>query len=196
MNENVINHGNGELQPGGTCDYCGTGIRYEFFIRSLCGKVSKVGCDCVAKLNRADNVLVSKVHKAKLAFEANRRQAKKNAECKARVEARKAAEAIEREANGGKTLHEIKLEEAKAKEEARRAEIAKANAWCLEVLEPLARGSDWISSWVATVKNQTIDSMTPKQLDYLKDIFGKAFGRSNSKAYWAAREVFNQKAGL
>jgi hypothetical protein len=36
-------------QPGGTCDYCGTGIMYEFHIISKDGKRFKVGSDCVCK---------------------------------------------------------------------------------------------------------------------------------------------------
>lgn len=34
-------------QPGGTCDFCGTGIRYVFHIESADGKKWGVGCDCV-----------------------------------------------------------------------------------------------------------------------------------------------------
>jgi hypothetical protein len=49
MNENVIRHGDGSTQPGGSCDFCGTGIRYEFLIESADHKVSKVGCDCIQK---------------------------------------------------------------------------------------------------------------------------------------------------
>jgi hypothetical protein len=36
-------------KPGGTCDYCGTGILYEFVIKSADGKSFVVGCDCVRK---------------------------------------------------------------------------------------------------------------------------------------------------
>lgn len=48
-------------QPAGTCDYCGQGIRYCCGIRSADGKEFVVGCDCVRKLGRADNRLVTKV---------------------------------------------------------------------------------------------------------------------------------------
>jgi hypothetical protein len=42
-------------QPGSTCDYCGTGIMTVCRIRSADGRESKVGCDCIAKLERDDN---------------------------------------------------------------------------------------------------------------------------------------------
>ncbi len=34
---------------GSSCDFCGTGIRNEFWIKSADGKSFKVGCDCVRK---------------------------------------------------------------------------------------------------------------------------------------------------
>jgi len=41
------------IQPGSSCDYCGTGIINVFVIRSADGKEFKVGCDCVAKAGDA-----------------------------------------------------------------------------------------------------------------------------------------------
>ena len=40
-------------KPGGSCDYCGASILYEFLIRSADGKLFKVGSDCVAKTEDA-----------------------------------------------------------------------------------------------------------------------------------------------
>lgn len=37
------------IQPGGCCDYCGTGIMDAFWIRSADGNRFKVGSDCVEK---------------------------------------------------------------------------------------------------------------------------------------------------
>lgn len=37
------------VQPGSKCDYCGTRIRYEFWVRSADGREFKVGCDCIYK---------------------------------------------------------------------------------------------------------------------------------------------------
>jgi hypothetical protein len=51
VSENVWDNGDGTTKGGGVCDYCGTGIRWEFWIKgSVAGaKQFKVGCDCVAK---------------------------------------------------------------------------------------------------------------------------------------------------
>ena len=51
VSENVWDNGDGTTKGGGVCDYCGTGIRWEFWIKgSVAGaRQFKVGCDCVAK---------------------------------------------------------------------------------------------------------------------------------------------------
>lgn len=49
MRENVYSACPGHSQPGGTCDYCGTGIMYECVIESSDGKRFVVGSDCVRK---------------------------------------------------------------------------------------------------------------------------------------------------
>jgi len=51
VSENVFALPDGTSKAGGCCDYCGTGIRWEFWIKgSVAGaKQFKVGCDCVAK---------------------------------------------------------------------------------------------------------------------------------------------------
>lgn len=56
-------------QPAGTCDYCCNGIRYCCNIQSSDGKRFIVGCDCVRKLDRADNRLIGEVEKAKRAID-------------------------------------------------------------------------------------------------------------------------------
>lgn len=38
-------------QPGGCCDYCGTGIHYQFILRSADGREFKVGSDCILKVD-------------------------------------------------------------------------------------------------------------------------------------------------
>jgi len=40
-------------RPGSSCDYCHTGIRYEYWILSADGREFKVGCDCVQKTGDA-----------------------------------------------------------------------------------------------------------------------------------------------
>jgi len=47
---NKVTCPDGTSKLGGSCDYCGTAIVNEFRIVSADGKVSKVGCDCIAKV--------------------------------------------------------------------------------------------------------------------------------------------------
>jgi hypothetical protein len=49
MVENVFMLPDGNSKAGGFCDYCYTGIRYEFHIESADQKKFKVGCDCVRR---------------------------------------------------------------------------------------------------------------------------------------------------
>lgn len=37
------------MQPGASCEYCGTGIMHVYTIRSSDGRTFEVGCDCVAR---------------------------------------------------------------------------------------------------------------------------------------------------
>lgn len=41
----------GTTKAAGTCDHCGTGIRWAFQIVSSCGHKFHVGCDCVEKVD-------------------------------------------------------------------------------------------------------------------------------------------------
>lgn len=43
------------IQPGASCDYCGTGIRYCCQIVSADGKRFVVGCDCITKIHDETN---------------------------------------------------------------------------------------------------------------------------------------------
>jgi hypothetical protein len=46
-------------QPGGSCDYCGTGISYFYWLRSADGKRFKVGCDCILKTTSERSLVVA-----------------------------------------------------------------------------------------------------------------------------------------
>lgn len=41
------------IQPGGSCDYCGTAISQAFWLTSADGRRFKVGCDCIYKAGDA-----------------------------------------------------------------------------------------------------------------------------------------------
>ena len=70
MSENVINYPDGSSKAGGCCDYCASGIRFEFHIMSADGKAAKVGCDCIAKV--ADEGLL-KAYKSSPEYRAKER---------------------------------------------------------------------------------------------------------------------------
>lgn len=57
------------VQPGSSCDYCGTGIMNVYFITSADGKRFKVGSDCVAKTGDAGLRKVVDSQERKLARE-------------------------------------------------------------------------------------------------------------------------------
>ncbi len=95
---NVYDSGAGSLfgshkQPGGSCDYCGTGIMYEYWIKGADGSQFKVGSDCVAKTGGHQHVDGFK--KAKSQLLAQKRTAKRKAAWEAR-QAKWAAEAAEK----------------------------------------------------------------------------------------------------
>lgn len=62
--------------PGGTCDYCGTGIRYCCKIKSADGRLFVVGCDCVVKVDSEGSRLLSDMERAKRDMATKARHAK------------------------------------------------------------------------------------------------------------------------
>ena len=80
--ENVFNNGDGTTKAGGTCDYCGTGIRWEFHVQSADGKKFKIGCDCARHLYDSKLVVVieSEMRKIKKAAAAAKKAAKEVAD--------------------------------------------------------------------------------------------------------------------
>ena len=90
-------------KPGGTCQYCGTGILYEFTIKDVNGKTFVVGSDCVAKteVDPEGGSKVAGFREVRLAHARERRAAKsaaQRAQWKADREARYEALATERAA--------------------------------------------------------------------------------------------------
>ena len=81
MSENIITYPDGTTKAGGSCDYCGTGIRYQCAIVSTDGKRAVVGCECIRKVG--DTGLLKayeqspelRAHKRKLAWEKAQRVA-------------------------------------------------------------------------------------------------------------------------
>lgn len=52
----VVEGAGGYKKPGGSCNYCGTGILYEYVIESSDGASFVVGCDCVQRVGGDSNV--------------------------------------------------------------------------------------------------------------------------------------------
>lgn len=98
MSENVYT-GGGRAQAGGSCDYCGTGIRYEFHCVSSDGKKFKVGCDCIAHCHDAAEEIVVKTQRMMKEHKRAARVAGRAAKRLADAEARKAKWEAERAAN-------------------------------------------------------------------------------------------------
>ena len=93
VQENVYVSG-GHSQAGGSCDYCGTGIRWEFLIASNDGRQFKVGCDCVEKTYREYGVEVENFRAIRLEHARQRRQAGAQVRREARKQAWEAQRAI------------------------------------------------------------------------------------------------------
>lgn len=62
-------------QPGSTCDHCGTAIAECFFVTAADGQTSKVGCECIRKLDKRECVVTDAL-RAKRASDRERRHAR------------------------------------------------------------------------------------------------------------------------
>ena len=196
MEEIVIRHPDGHTQAGGSCDHCGAGIRYAFWIKSSDGKRFKVGSDCVRKLDRVDNRLLSEVEREIAKFEKAKRDAKRQAKWDAARAKTEALNQAERDANGGKTLYEIEQEKRAAEAKELAVKMYAVNGWLIKVLESLPYASEFVDGMVAKLESQEIDKFSERQLSILVDIYAKSKARRGSKKYDAAVEDFYRLAGI
>lgn len=68
------------VQPGTSCDYCGTGIMDVFRVRSRDGVEFKVGCDCIRRVHAEFNADIPVDARAAIAqMEREKRDAKRQA---------------------------------------------------------------------------------------------------------------------
>lgn len=88
MTEKAIPLGDGTSQAAGTCQYCGTGIRYCYYVKSADGNEFYVGSDCIKYLGdeKLVAVVMSAERKRKNALASEKRRQKWVAE-KARQDA-------------------------------------------------------------------------------------------------------------
>ncbi len=141
-------------KPGGSCDYCGTGILYEYHIVGADGSTFKVGSDCVAKTGGHQHVDGFKREKSKLLAE------KRSAKRKAAWEARQAKWAAEAAAK------RVAFDEAQPG----LYEALKARGASSGFFADLARG---IEKWGA---------LTPRQLEAVNKIFADELARDRLNA--------------
>ncbi len=91
MHEEVFRMPDGSSKAGGSCDYCGQGIRYVFRVQSSDGRKFKVGCDCIAHCHDPAEKIVVQAKRALKAFKRDAAAIIRAAKRKADAEARKAA---------------------------------------------------------------------------------------------------------
>jgi len=177
MRENAFSIGDGNTKAGGSCDHCGTGIRWEFVVRSSDGKTSTVGSSCIKKAG--DKGLINLANRAK----ADAARAKRNAE---RMAAHERLMDTQRERNGGLTDWEV-AERDRLAEEERRLRIDEGRS---VLMTPLAEKlQDGKLGFRDSVASSMMGGQLPegRGFDLVIEILAKMAGRRGSGA-------FNQRA--
>ena len=150
VTENVFALPDGTSKAGGCCDYCGTGIRWEFWIKgSVAGaRQFKVGCDCVAKTGWG----IEGFEKVRADHTRARRQAGAQSRRAAR-QAQLAAERAQRQAD--------RLEATQAWRDANSAVVARLTAY--------EGSNEFLRSFTATLAQW--GALTPRQLEAVESCF-------------------------
>lgn len=174
-------------QPMGTCAYCSRGIAHLYHIKSSDEKRFIVGCDCVAKIGRADNALLTAVQRQEAKVRAEARRARAEARHEARRLAAEKTLQEQRARNGGLTDYEVRRNREEAERQAKQVAISEANAW---LWSRLPAGGPFLTDMAALLRVQPLAHFTRRQLQILCDVYSKTFGRSGSQANAAAAEDF------
>ena len=150
VTENVFDNGDGTTKGGGCCDYCGTGIRWEFWIKgSVAGaRQFKVGCDCVAKTGWG----IEGFEKVRADHTRARRQAGVQSRRAAR-QAQVAAERAQRQAD--------RIEATQAWRDANSAVVARLTAY--------EGSNEFLRSFTATLAQW--GALTQRQLEAVESCF-------------------------
>jgi len=193
VEEMAVRSGDGTNRAAGSCQYCSTGIRYAFWIKSSDGRQFYVGIDCLRKLGRSDNRLLSAAEKAQAQHEQILRAARKQADLEAKRQAREAAEQAERAANGGRTLLEIEEQRRRIEDARIRDQAREQYGWLLGVLREQESSvfCNDCADEIEKVGNH--HQMSEKCIMILRDIFCKHHGRRGSKKYLEAEKIFNTR---
>lgn len=181
----------GHSQPAGTCDYCGQGIKYCCEIRSADGRRFTVGCDCVRKVNRADNRLLAAMERDIAAREKANRDTARREKWQAECEERDRQLQLQRDKNGGLTDAEVLSVERQRVEAETLEKFTVKNCWLLDVLAN--HSGDFCASMSDKIRRGEISGLPDRCVDILRDIYGKSFGRSGSKKYNTACDEFDSR---
>lgn len=193
LRQNIYSAAPGHSQPGGTCAYCGQGILYECAIRSSDGQNFTVGMDCVLKLDREDNRLVSAVKREKLKLEREKREAERQARWAESARNREIALQAERDRNGGMTDNEL-AQQQRDIEAAKHAErYATENGYLIDVLRSIGYSSDFVNSMIESLHRGPVSGLSERCVGILKDVYAKQHGRRGSKKYDAATQEFERR---
>ena len=165
-----------------TCDACGAGLRYVFWVRDGVGTQYKVGCDCVLKTN--DTKLIRVVNEAQKKINEAKAEAKRAKEEEKRVAEHAAKLQAQREKNGGLTDRE--LSEQKSRQ--RIVEAKEFNGWLLKKLDLTSQEYYW--DGLNDLYREKITDKSDRYVDIVKSIFCKKAGRTGSKAYKQAEVEF------
>lgn len=174
--EMVHDNGDGTTKAGGSCDFCGTGIRTACIIKSADGRQFKVGTDCVKKTG--DEGLINMTRRAKREAKAAAQRAVFEAELQ-----------TQRDRNGGKTDWEVeeaaRLEALKVKH----AAVEVANMWIIDALIANGGNGAFVQSMLDTLKREPVNTLSNGALSVLCDIFCKGTRGKNREArfdeFWA-----------
>jgi hypothetical protein len=174
MTENAFRNPDGTTKAGGSCDHCGTGIRWECHVEDANGRRFKVGNDCIAKVG--DHKLIKASHAAKLERQREARAEKREAERQAAIQA-------QRERNGGLTDWEVI--EAQHRAEALIREAEKAARARLDVAQIMRDGRHGFRDDMARMI-ETGETLRPGQFKIVVEILAKETGGRKGSAKFKA----------
>lgn len=168
-----------------TCDYCGAGLRYVFFVQDANGHSFKVGMDCI---DRTGDVRVTTAAKqAKAQADRERRQAEYEERRKEQMLAWQAELDRQRAINGGETDQERSLRIEKQKQDEL---VERVNGWLIaqfKLRNPNHGGWDGLNDLLRT----PITQKSERYISIVRDTWCKTTGgRRGSKAYTEAESKF------
>lgn len=181
-------------QPAGTCDYCGTGIRYCFHIRSNDGKNFVVGSDCVGHLQDENNRLMDRCKRELAKLKRKKREEERLQAWQKRQQEMELELQRQRDKNGGLTDQEIEYKNRLLLEKKQRQVLKEKNDWLIIILQ--GQSGNFCADMAEQLTRSEINQLSERQIQILRDIYAKHHGRRGSKKYDAAYDEFETKANI